>query len=129
MPVFLRPPRKLRSLSGLSLQRRLKNKLRKRREAKRLEVIQKFFCGICKAFCKTEVMQKQPLKSQTDFYHPIPGGIPGIPCIPFPLLAPFAIFFIMPRIFSNFFSRRATSATDVPEPLAIRLRRGGPIIK
>jgi hypothetical protein len=39
------------------------------------------------------------------------------------------IFFIMVRIFSNFLRSLPTSATEVPDPRAIRERREGPMIR
>jgi len=41
----------------------------------------------------------------------------------------FANFFMVSRMVSNFFRSLFTSYTDVPLPLATRLRRAGPIIR
>ena len=57
------------------------------------------------------------------FYNP--NWLINFACIP--LLR--ESFFIVSFVFSNCFINLFTSATLVPEPLAIRLRREGPIIK
>ena len=65
------------------------------------------------------------LEENKNFFSYFIRALKNCACIPLFL----ASFFIINRDFSNCFNSLFTSATDVPEPLAILFRLGGPIIK